>query len=145
MCVALIVTLGYGLITTPSRINELIFIWLFLVAASLVATNYLTWQIKGQEILTFTDDYIELKNTGTLFTRLTKIDFTEAEQIVCDQDKQTPRWIHFWGIGGGKIRIEYLGRNRRYGQDLTIQEATSMIEQMQVEFDKRKTAQKPID
>lgn len=131
--------LAYGLATTPSRIDDLILIWIILVIAAFVAINYLTWQIKGQENLLLTDKQIELCNSGTWFKRKIEIDYSEAENIYFDNDNETPWWIKFWGIGGGKVRIEYLGRKCRFGQDLTLEQAKSMSEKIKNEFDKRKT------
>ena len=136
--IAEICILAYGLITTPSRISSLIFIWIVMVFIAFLALNLISWQLRGKEILTFTDDYIEIKNQKTYFSRLIRINYFEAEEISFDNDKETPLWIRFWGIGGGKIKIEYLGRKKRFGQNLNLDEAKILANEMKVEFDKRK-------
>ena len=66
---------------------------------------------------------LELRNTGTLFHRRLHLRWDEIEEITTDDDSSTPWWIKAWGIGGGKVVLTYLGRNRRFGQDLSLREA----------------------
>ncbi len=139
MCIGVFFVLLIGFYQHPNRISDLWLIWIIVLFAAFLAINYLTWQLRGQEILTLNDKTIELRNKGTFFTKHLKITYFEVEKIDFDTDKETPWWIKFWGIGGGKIRIEYLGRIRRFGQDLTMEQAKSMTEKIKVEFDKRKT------
>lgn len=105
-----------------------------------VAINYLRWQFVGQEIMTFTNDYIEIKNLGTFFSFYQKISYDEVEKITVDIDEHRPFFIQYWDIGGGKIVIEYLGRNRRFGKDLGNIEAGLMMKSMRRELQIRKNA-----
>jgi hypothetical protein len=139
MCIVIFFVLLVGLYQHPNRISDLWFIGIVILLASFLSTNYLTWQLKGQEILILNDKTLELRNKGTFFTKILRINYFEIDNIISDTDKETPWWIKFWGIGGGKIRIEYLGRKRRFGQDLTMKQAKSMTEKIKMEFDKRKT------
>jgi len=52
-----------------------------------------------------------------------------------EQDSRTPHWIEFWGIGGGKISIHYLGRRRKFGQDLSEKQAIDLFEKLQNEIE----------
>jgi hypothetical protein len=135
--IAVIGVLTYGLITTPSRIDDLIFILFILIVAVFVTVNYLIWQINGEEVLTFGQNGIELKNQGTFFKRFLRINYFELEQIAYDPNGNNSRLLKFWGISGGKIKIEYLGRKRMFGHDLTDEEAKTLVINLNAEFNKR--------
>jgi len=130
--------ISYGLITTPSRIDDLIAVLIFMILIAFLAIDYLRWQLRGQEIIIFDEAKIEIKNSGTFFTSRTIINYFEAENIEPDTDEDTPKLIKFWGIGGGKIKIEYLGRRKRFGQDLTPKEAERIGKEMKLEIERRK-------
>ena len=123
IAIAICGILGYGLVTTPSRIHDLILVWLGLLAASILGCNYLSWQLRGGEVIVLRAGGLVLRNTGTLFHRRLHLRWDEIEEITTDDDSSTPWWIKAWGIGGGKVVLSYLGRNRRFGQDLSLREA----------------------
>jgi len=126
----LILTIIYGLYTTPSRINDFIIIVGFMIIGFLLGFDYINWQIRGKEILTVSENNIEIKNTGTFFKRHLIIQYYELEKITFDNNKETLHWIRFWGIGGGLIKIEYLGRKKRFGQDLKLKEAEKICNEI---------------
>jgi hypothetical protein len=130
--------LSYGLIGMPSRINDLWGAWIIIAIVLLLAINYIKWQIKGQEKLTISTKHIQVYKTGIWFTRKLKINYFDIQNIQIDNDKATSRWIKLWGIGGGKIIISYLGRKKRFGQDLTEKEAILLYDEIKNEFNLRK-------
>ena len=136
--VVMIAIFTYNLATTPSRISDLIIVLLIMILIASIAVNYLRWQIIGQEVLTFTNDCIEVKNIGTFFTNYQCINYDEIENIKFEDDGQRPYFLKVWEIGGGKILIEYLGRNRRFGRDLNHDEAVQISNEMMEEFKNRK-------
>ena len=77
------------------------------------------WQIRGVEQFVITDR-IEIIKRGKLFKSVSEIDFIDFESITYDDDKTTPFWIKLVGSSGGKIRIAYLGRGIRFGQDISL-------------------------
>lgn len=106
-----------------------------MIAAFIVAINYVTWQIIGKESIQISKEFIEVYNSGTWFKRRLKINFYEFEDLNFEQDSRTPHWIEFWGIGGGKISIHYLGRRRKFGQDLSEKQAIDLFEKLQNEIE----------
>jgi len=134
-CGVILGALTLGLIATPSRIDDLIGVWLAMIAAFIVAINYVTWQIIGKESIQISKEFIEVYNSGTWFKRRLKINFYEFEDLNFEQDSRTPHWIEFWGIGGGKISIHYLGRRRKFGQDLSEKQAIDLFEKLQNEIE----------
>jgi hypothetical protein len=138
-CGIMIGILTFGLITTPSRINDLIGAWLISITIFILAINYLTWQLIGRENVQITEDSIILYNSGTWFKRRLKIDFHEYEGIFYETHNRTHRWIQFWGLGGGRISFEYLGRARRFGQDLNNTRAKALTETLKKEIEIKNT------
>ncbi len=130
----MVLILIYGLIGTPSRISDLIGFLIVLVFAVFFALNHLLWQLFGKERLVFHSDRIEVKKTGTLISRKQEMLYVEIESIDFDNDNETPYWIRFWELGGGKIKINYLGRTKRLGQDLSIQAAQKLAKELQEEL-----------
>ena len=129
--------LGYNIATTPSRL-DLMWVWFILVLACCLALNAVLWLFRGEEILSFMPDKIEILHRGALLKTGRKIDYTEIDSIDFNADDDTFLLLRIWGFGGGKIRINYLGRNTGFGQDLKISVAGSMVNEMAAEFEKRK-------
>lgn len=130
-----ILTVLYGFYQHPDRISDLFFILLMMIFVAFLAVNYLTWQIKGREQITFYPEYIEFKRLGTSFTNKTIVKYYEMDDFVLDIQKSL--FGTFWGLGSGKIKINYLGRNKRFGQSLTIEEAENYIALLKIELSKR--------
>ena len=110
----------YGLLTTPSRIPQLWFLPFALLAAGIVSTSWIVWQLRGREVFEIADEGITLRHTNALFKNRLHLRFDEIESIHAEEDKATPWWIRYqWGIGGGAIAIGHNGRKRRWGIDLS--------------------------
>lgn len=57
----------------------------------------------------------------------------KIDQIECVSNTKrptTPKWIIFWGLGGGQIEFEYLGQTKYFGQTLTAKEAIKIIDKL---------------
>lgn len=108
---------------------------LFIVAAivlllSFLAFNLVVWKYKGQEILLVSTDGILLRRSNNYFKREQFISYHEFESISYDDDSETPRWIKIYNLGGGKIKVNYLGTARRFGQSLSPSEAKELSTQI---------------
>lgn len=123
-------TIAYGLITTPSRIEDLIFIWIFFFLAGLFCIHIFFWQVLGTEILVIDNENLVVRKRGALINFSKRIEKKIIDNVSYDDDKHTPGWIKFWGLGGGKLIVEYLGRRIRLGQNLTGEEAEKLCEQL---------------
>ena len=137
-CFIFLVVLTLGLISEVYP-GKLIFVTCILAFAVLGVIKYLLWQAKGKETLTFTDSQIVIEKSGPLFKKKLELNYFEVDEFLFDEDKETFWWIKFYGIGGGKIIVRYLGRKKRFGQDLTTIQAKKLIEEIKLEFEKRKS------
>jgi hypothetical protein len=138
-CFAMIGIIIGGLIGTPSRINDFIAIVVILFIAAFFTINYLIWQFKGHQNLTFSEKGLIFSNSGTWFSNRFELSYSELESVTFDNDEKTANWIKIWGIGGGKIIFGYLGRARRFGQDLSLKDAGIIAGEINIEIEKRKT------
>ncbi len=93
-----------------------------LLAASILGCNYLSWQLRGAEVIVLRDGILELRNTGTGSYRRFHLRWDGIEEITTDDDPTIPWWIKAWGIGGGTVVLSYSGRKRRFGQDFSLGE-----------------------
>jgi len=116
---AILGTILYGLIGMPDRISDLAFVVVLLILIGVWIIDIFLWQIRGVEQFVITDR-IEIIKRGKLFKSVSKIDFIDFESISYDDDKTTPFWIKQYGLSGGKIRIKYLDRGIRFGQDISL-------------------------
>jgi hypothetical protein len=116
---AILGTILYGLIGMPDRISDLAYVVVILILIGIWIVDVFLWQIRGVEQFVITNR-IEIIKRGKLFKSVSKIDFIDFESITYDDDKTTPFSIKLYGLSGGKIRIKYLGRGIRFGQDISL-------------------------
>ncbi len=122
---------AYGLLTTPSRIPQLWFLPLVMIAAGIVSGSWIIWQLRGKEVFELADDGITLWHANALFKKRLFLRLEEVEFILTEEDKVTPWWIRRqWGIGGGAIVIGHHGRRRRWGIDLSPARAERIAGEM---------------
>jgi hypothetical protein len=133
--IAILATIIYGLITTPSRIQDFAFIVIIMILIGLVILDRFLWQIKGVELLLITDKLILIKK-GKLYKSTKQIDFNEYESISYDKDNQTSIIAKLYGLKGGNIRINYLGRQTRFGQDISLKLAEIVTKEIDNEIKK---------
>jgi len=134
--IAIFGTIFYGLITTPNRIGDLVFVVILGIIIGLWVVDRFLWQISGVELLIITNK-IELIKKGKLYKSCQKIDFLEYESVSFDEDIQTPFWIKLYGLKGGKIIINYLGHKVRFGQDTSISYAEIAANEIDKEIKNR--------
>ena len=115
---AILGTILFGLIGMPDRISDLAYVVVILILIGIWIIDVFLWQIRGVEQFVITDR-IEIIKRGKLFKSVSKIDFIDFESITYDDDESTPFWMKQYGLSGGKIRIKYLGRGIRFGQDIS--------------------------
>lgn len=133
----------YGLLTTPSRIPQLWFLPLVMLAAGILSASWIIWQLRGKEVLEIADDGITLWHANALFKNRLFLRLDEVESIHAEEDKVTPWWIRRqWGIGGGAIAISHHGRERRWGIDLGPARAERIARDMRRALEERLAALK---
>ncbi len=135
ICLVMLGVFTAGLATTPSRIDDLGWVWLVLLVAAYFAINYLVWQLRGAEVLVISNGMLSLHNTGTFVRRRLTLAIEEVEDIIWDEDLSTPYSIKHWGVGGGKVLIHHHGRVRRYGQDMSVGEAKRVADLVRMRLD----------
>ena len=135
---SMIIILAYNLATTPSRIKDVIVLWIFLLLILFLALDNLSWQFRGQVIIVFNNNCVELKKQGSFIGGYSRIHYFEIDDINYDNDDETQSMIKNLGLGGGKIKIEYLGRQKRIGQGLSNHDAEAIVKEMKLELIKRK-------
>jgi hypothetical protein len=122
-------TILYGLAGDPERIKDLAFAVVLLALSIIFVLDRVLWQIRGIEMLII-DENIEVLKKGTIFNSRKVITFSEFESFDYGNDNKIPLMIRVYGIKGGKIIINYLGRSLRLGQDLSISQAKTIVEEV---------------
>lgn len=123
---AIAVTIIFGMIDS-SRYEVGLFLLVFtLLLISFLACNIVVWKYKGKEILRVLPDGLLLKRSGNFFKAEQFIPYHEFDSIEYDNDEQTSWWIKYYNLGGGKIKVNYLGTTRRFGQSLSLAEAENL-------------------
>lgn len=129
---------AYGLLTTPSRIAQLWFLPVVLLAAGIVSASWIVWQLRGKEVFELADDGITLWHANALFKKRLFLRLEEVEYIHAEEDNVTPWWIRRqWGIGGGAIAIAHHGRKCRWGIDLNPARAERIAREMRRALEER--------
>lgn len=133
--------LGYGLITQPLRFPELLLVEILVLAAALLSTSWIIWQLRGKEVFELADDGITLWHANAMFKNRLFLRLEEVESILAEEDKVTPWWIRRqWGIGGGAIAISHNSRERRWGIDLGPVKAERIAREMRWALEERLAA-----
>ncbi len=73
---------------------------------------------------------IEIIKTGKIINSKKVITFSEFESFDYGNDDEIPLLIRLYGIKGGKIIINYLGRSLRMGQDISINQAKTIVQEV---------------
>jgi hypothetical protein len=108
--------------------------------------NVIRWQLFGREVVILDDNGMEIENIGTFYNDHIKISYNEMDGISYDGgEKRSIISLWSFGMGGGKIVIQYLGRIRRVGQSITIYQAEGLANEMRKEFEQRKNEYKQPD
>ena len=118
--------------------------WITLVALSLLLVmilDVIIWQIIGYEVIQMEDAQLIYQKRGKLFSCTRRIPYYEIDSI---QVKSYPTTIYnlrfkLLGTRGGKIKIEYLGRDLFFGLGLTEEKAQEYVLQMNKILMKDKT------
>ena len=129
-CLLMTGTIIYGMITDGNRFPELWLAVLVLLAIVLLVARMWLWHLRGKEILTAHHDHIEIARQGSFGFSKRHITISEIDSINSSPDNDTPRWLRWWGFSGGTIRIRYLGRAVRCGQDLSEISSATIVEEL---------------
>jgi hypothetical protein len=133
--IAILGTIIYGLIGSPGRISFFAFPIILMILAGAWVLDRFLWQIRGKEIVLITDK-IEIIKNGKLYATSYHIALDEIEAVSFDDDRNTSFWIRLYGISGGKLVLEYLGRKSRVGQDISLGLAEIVAKEMDYEIRK---------
>ena len=126
-----------GLFGTPSRIENLWYIVLFIFLAMVWSIDQFLWQIIGKEIVII-NDKLEIHKAGKLFTSKTFIRIEEINSIEFSVDDQTMKFEEKYFFKGGIIKVQTHKKDIRFGKSLTREKAievaramTSVIEEIE--------------
>lgn len=125
----IMITISVGIIDCSCSYEFLSAVLLILVAI-IFAYNLVVWRLAGIEIIQLYNNGLLLIRQKTLFRKRRFISFNDFESIDADNDVTTPRLIKLYKIGGGKIKIKYLGRSTRIGMSIHIQDANSIVSEI---------------
>jgi hypothetical protein len=129
--IGMIGTIIYGLATDPDKLDgELILFMTFFFLAGLFVLKIFLWHLRGQEKITVNSKELIIEKIGTILTIPRKYEIEQIDYISNTERPTTPKWIKFWGLGGGQIEFVYLGQTKYFGQTLTVIEATKIIEKI---------------
>ena len=122
-------TIIYGIISESQSFDEFYFSAFILLVVLIIVADILLWQLKGVESIII-DNEIRLIKHGKLFEMKRSIKFNEFESIQVANDLESPFWIKIYGLGGGKIIFNYLGRKAKIGQDISIDYAEIVADEI---------------
>ena len=122
-------TIIYGLIGEPERIKDFAIVVVLLAIFIIFLLDRFLWQIRGIEILIINQN-IEVLKKGNIFQSKKIVTFSEFESFDYGDDDKIPFWIRLYGINGGKIIINYLGKSLRIGQNISINQAKIIVEEI---------------
>ncbi len=124
-------TIIYGLATDPDKLDgEIALFMTFFFLAGLFVLKIFLWHLRGQEKITIDDKEFRIDKVGTILTIPRKYEVDQIDYISNTERPTTPKWIKFWGLGGGQIEFVYLGQTKYFGQTLKVKEATKIIDEM---------------
>jgi hypothetical protein len=126
--VAMMATIIWGIIETPSRLLTFLFPLIVMFSLVLWVTNIILWNLKGIETILISDK-IEISKTGKLFSSKNTIHFYEYDGIYSKDDDPTPFWQTKYRLDGGRIIIKYLGKEIRVGQDINMNKASKVVDE----------------
>jgi hypothetical protein len=127
-------SLVYGLISALGRFHELWLIVLALIATGSWMLTIWLWHLRGSEVLTTSPDRIEIARRGSFAHPVHTITLSELENISSSLDKDTLGRIRWWGLSGGTIRIQHLGRWTRFAQNMPDAAATATVQELKQYF-----------
>lgn len=132
------VVLGYALISEPLRFPEMVLVLLAVLAAAVLSSSWIIWQLKGKEVLEIDHEGLHIWHERSLFRNRLSLRSEEIEFIQAEKDRDTPWWIRRQlGIGGGNLVIGHNGRKRRWGIDLNELQAVKLAEEIRRVREKR--------
>lgn len=120
----------YGQVTEPAKYPEL---WLLLAGILAVSTFVLRiwlWHLRGKEVVSAYRLHIDIERRGSFLYPPRSIAVDEIDAIGTAISNETPRWIRWWGLSGGRVRIAYLGRSVLFGQDLPQKMAEDIVQEL---------------
>lgn len=124
-------TVIYGLATNPEKLDGGIILFMtFFFLAGLFVLKIFLWHLRGQEKITVDDRELRIDKVGTILTMARKYEIDQIDYISITERPTTPKWIKFWGLGGGQVEFVHLGQTKYFGQTLTASDATKIIEKL---------------
>jgi hypothetical protein len=127
--ILILVNLVHGVINESIRFKDFVLVIVIIITAMIFVMDKFLWQVQGVETLIVSEN-IQIIKHRKLFKSLKSIEFNELEAISFDNDSDTPVWIRLFGFTGGKIKIKYLGRSTRVGQDVSVKYAEIVVEEL---------------
>ena len=126
--IGIIVTLIYAQIEEKRIEAELnLFLILFLIIWFFVVKIFF-WHLKGKEKITLDKDEFRIEKLGTILSGIRKFETSLIGNFRQTKKHSTPWVMRFYGISGGQVTFNYWERSKYFGQTLTLQESTKLIE-----------------
>lgn len=134
--IALVVITNLILLTDNSNPDHALFLML-IVILEIWILDLLLWQLNGRETLQISNK-IEILKHGKIFKSVKIIEFNEFELVYSEEDNTNSFLAKLYGLKGGKIVINYLGRDTRFGQDITLDLADIVVNEIEYAIERIK-------
>lgn len=132
-------TIIYGLANNPNRLDgEITFFLVFFIFAELIILKIFLWHFRGKERITLENKKLRIEKIGTILTVSRNYEINYIDSISKTQKSTIPKWMRFWGFAGGKIEFDYLDQKKYFGQTLTANEVTKIIERIKEKINRTK-------
>jgi hypothetical protein len=136
-CWIIVVVLFLGMISKPSEIKNLWFLWLVVVGFAFFLSNHAIWELVGKVKITINSDRLQIKNVNTIFKKELSIPLTDIRRVEYKKE-ETIHFFWLYGIVSGDIVIKYKNGQRRIGRGLSKNKSMIIISTLENEIQKRK-------
>ncbi len=96
-----------------------------LFTGAFLTSTLVVWQFCGKVRVQFDKQTLQIFNTRIPFKRRVQIPYRLVSRIIYAKDRNS-----VWGVTSGNIILHYYGGSRKFGQDLSEEEATLIIRQI---------------
>lgn len=122
-----------GMISKPSEIKSLVFLWVALVAFGILIGNHAIWELMGKVRISISDESLRITNVNTLFKKRIHIPLSDFKRIeYVKEESNSFFWLY--GFVQGDIVVFYKNGQRRFGRGLNRTKSVSVIRKIESEI-----------
>lgn len=109
--------------------------WIFIVRT-------LLWHIRGIEKITLDKHHLKIKRTGIILPSTRKYEANLIDGFKVSKEQDAAWWRVLYGFAGGQITFDYWEHAKYFGQTVSIKEANSLVDLLNLflsKFDRQVT------